>query len=186
MADIVLELPDISHEERALGFKEEFFRYNEPVINGSALFDQMEFAEWLGHTQNSRHAESVQGWVPASTFFAVRKEDGQIIGMIDIRHNLENGFLAKYGGHVGYAVRPGERKKGYATQMLRLALMYARSINLTKVMLGCYADNIASIKTIVRCGGVLTEVKPYTDGKPMHVYWIDCAASPTEAEKERT
>ncbi|MGE5604102.1 MAG: GNAT family N-acetyltransferase [Bacteroidota bacterium] len=108
-----------------------------------------------------------------TTFLAIRKSDRKIIGIIDIRHNLGNKFLAEYGGHIGYAARPSERHKGYATQLLRMALKYGKSLNLTKVMLGCYADNIASIKTITKCGGVLTETKPYVDGKPMNVYWIE-------------
>lgn len=56
--------------------------------------------------------------------------------------------------------------------MLKLALEYAKVIGLEKVMLGCYSDNMGSIKTIERCGGVLSEEKVYTDGKPMCVYWI--------------
>ena len=91
--------------------------------------------------------------------------------MIDVRHSLDNEFLANFGGH-GYSVRPSERRKGYAAQMLELALGYAKTIGLSCVMLGCYSDNEASIKTILKCGGVLDETKPYADGKSMNVYWI--------------
>lgn len=108
----------------------------------------------------------------ASTFFAIRKSDEKIIGMIDIRHNLNNEFLAQFGGHIGYSVRPHERKKGYATVMLLQALDYVRHLDLHKVMLGCYSYNLASKKTIEKCGGKLAEVKPYLDGKSMDVYWI--------------
>jgi predicted acetyltransferase len=147
---------------------------HEPVINGSALFDRMEFREWLGANRRNRDPGTVgKDWVTASTFFAVRTSDGKIVGMIDVRHNLDNKFLADYGGHIGYSVCPSERRKGYAVRMLTLALEYAKTLGIPRVMLGCYADNIASIKTIVRCGGVLAGTKPYTDGKPMHVYWID-------------
>lgn len=174
MAEITLEYPAADHESRANRFKKEFFLNNERVINGSALFDQMNYKEWLACATKNRNPENAsRDWVPASTFFAVRKSDKKIVGMIDVRHNLDNDFLAKYGGHIGYAVCPSERKKGYATQMLTLVLDYARTINLPKVMIGCYADNSASIKTILKCAGVLTETKPYTDGKLMNVYWID-------------
>jgi predicted acetyltransferase len=176
MADIILELPTMEHEYRANQFKEEFFKNQEQVINGSALLDQMEYIEWLEHTRKSNNPETVsKDWAVATTFFAVRKSDNKIVGMIDIRHNLKNKFLAEYGGHIGYAVRPSERKKGYATAMLRQALNYAKSLKLTQVMIGCYADNIASIKTIIKCGGVLSQSKLYTDGKPMHVYLINIA-----------
>ncbi|NFN85952.1 GNAT family N-acetyltransferase [Clostridium sporogenes] len=102
----------------------------------------------------------------------MRKTDNKIIGIIDIRHNINNDFLAAYGGHIGYSVCPSERRKGYATQMLKMALEFERTIGLEKVMLGCYSDNIASIKTIERCGGIRTEEKLYIDKKPMYVYWI--------------
>ncbi|MDF2479475.1 MAG: hypothetical protein K0S24_4958 [Sphingobacterium sp.] len=85
---------------------------------------------------------------------------------------LNNVFLTQYGGHIGYAVRPSERKKGYAIKMLTMALEYAKSLGLQKVMLGCYSNNVASIKTITKCGGVLTKSKPYADGTPMNVYWV--------------
>lgn len=174
MTDIILELPTIQHELMANQFKEEFFEHNERVINGSALLDQMDYKEWLNNTKRNRNPETVRGdWVVATTFFAIRKSDRKIIGIIDIRHNLENKFLAEYGGHIGYAVRPNERRKGYATQILKMALEYGKSLNLTKVMLGCYTDNIASIKTITKCGGILTKSKPYVDGKQMNIYWIE-------------
>lgn len=72
--------------------------------------------------------------------------------MVTIRHYL-NDFLANYGGHIGYGVRPTERQKGYAAQILNFALKYAKSVGLTKVMLPCYKDNIASRKTILKCSG---------------------------------
>ncbi|KNY29439.1 GCN5-related N-acetyltransferase [Pseudobacteroides cellulosolvens ATCC 35603 = DSM 2933] len=174
MTDITLELPTIEHESMANQFKDEFFENNERVINGSALFDQMDYKKWFDNNERNRNPATVSNdWVAASTFFAVRKSDNKIIGMIDVRHNLNNKFLADYGGHIGYAVRPSERRKGYATSMLKMALEYAKSLSLNRVMLGCYADNIASIKTIVKCGGKLTESKQYVDGKQMNVYWIE-------------
>lgn len=174
MTDIILEFPTKQHEFMANQFKEEFFENNEMIINGSALFDQMDYREWLINTEKNSNPATVRNdWVVASTFFAIRKSDNKIIGMIDLRHNLCNKLLADYYGHIGYAVRPSERKKGYATQMLMLALKYAKSLNFTKVMLGCYTDNIASIKTIIKCGGILTESKEYIDGTSMNVYWVD-------------
>jgi predicted acetyltransferase len=173
LEDIVLEMPTIQHEMMANQFKEEFFEHNEQIINGSALLDKMDYREWLNNIERNNIPETVRNdWVAATTYFAVRKSDNKIIGIIDIRHNLDNKFLADYGGHIGYSVRPNERRKGYATQMLKMALEYARSLNLKKVMLGCYTDNIASIKTIIKCGGILTESKPYVDGRLMNVYWI--------------
>lgn len=174
MEQIKLQLPKIYHKEAAEDYKNEFFQYNEFVINGSALFDQMKYEQWLVNTTNNSKENTVRAdWVVASTFFAVRQCDSKIIGMIDIRHTINNDFLKHYGGHIGYSVRPSERKKGYATAMVRLGLNYAKTLGLNKVMLGCYADNVPSIQTIKKCGGILTEIKPYLDGKSIHIYWID-------------
>ncbi|NLY75725.1 MAG: GNAT family N-acetyltransferase [Firmicutes bacterium] len=162
------------HEAMANQFKNEFIENNEPIINGSALFDQMDYKEWLDNTEKNHNPETVgSDWVLATTFFAVRKSDNKIIGMIDIRHSLANKFLKEYGGHIGYSVRPSERKKGYATEMLKMGLEYAKSIGLKRVMLSCFTSNTASIKTIIKCGGVLTESKSYVDGRPMYVFWIE-------------
>jgi len=174
MNDVVLVLPTKKHESKANEFKKEFFKYGEKVINGSGLLDQLEYKEWLEHTERYRKAETAgDDWVPSTTFLAVRKEDGKIVGIIDIRHHIQHPFLLEYGGHIGYAVRPTERRKGYASKILGLALEYARAIGLDKVMLGCYTDNEGSIKTIQKYGGKLAEEKPYSDGKQMYIYWIN-------------
>ena len=184
MNELELQLPTLQHKIAAENFKKEFLEEQEPVIYGSALFDQMEYEQWLMHNTNNRQESTVSaGWVTATTFFAVRKQDLKIVGVIDIRHNLENEFLAQYGGHIGYSVRPSERKKGYATEILRIGIEYAKSLNIEKLMVACFSDNIPSIKTIIKSGGVLSETKLYTDGqlvdipnseeKLVNIYWID-------------
>lgn len=182
MNEIELQLPVLAHEEAAKDFINEFFEAKEKIVNGSAMLDQMDYKSWLTQTVSNRLEETVKnGWVSATTFFAVRKCDGKIIGMIDIRHNLNNEFLARYGGHIGYSVRPSERRKGYATQMLEAALKYAKSLGINKVMLSCFSKNIPSAKMIEKCGGRLTETKLYdgetiisnSDGKTVNIYWLD-------------
>lgn len=170
MNELELQLPTLQHKIAAEDFKSEFLEMQEPVIYGSALFDQMEYEQWLAHNTNNRQENTVFiGWVTATTFFAVRKRDLKIVGMIDIRHNLENEFLAQYGGHIGFSVRPRERKKGYATEILKMGIEYAKSLNIKKLMIACFSDNIPSIKTIVKCGGVLSGTKIYTDGPIVNI-----------------
>ena len=79
-------------------------------------------------------------------------DEDTIIGIIDLRHTL-NDFLKDF-GNSGYSVRPSQRKKGYATQMLKLILEVAREAGLTELHLSVEKDNIPSIKTIVKNGGV--------------------------------
>jgi len=184
MNELELQLPTLEHKIEAENFKNEFFENQETVINGSALFDQMEYEQWLVHNTNNRQGNTVNSnWVPATTFFAVRKNDLKIIGMIDIRHNLKNEFLAQYGGHIGLSVRPSERKKGYGTEILKMGIEYAKSLGIKKLMLGCFSDNLPSIKTILKCGGKLKETKifsgsqffkiPEKQEKLVNIYWID-------------
>jgi predicted acetyltransferase len=97
--------------------------------------------------------------------------NGKIVGLIDIRHTL-NQFLREYGGNIGYSVRPSERNKGYATEILKQGLEYCKTIHLKKVMLACNKDNKASSRTIEKCGGVLEREFIYLDGKTIQVYWI--------------
>lgn len=173
MDAIKLVLPGPEHREAAEQYKQAFFDAGEGVINGSALLDQMNYTDWLEQVRQNQSPKTVRpDWVVASTFFAVREKDGRILGMLDLRHTLKQAFLSQYGGHIGYSVRPDERQKGYAAAMLQQAIIYAKQLGLSKVMLGCFADNLASIRTIEKCGGILTETKPYLDNRMMHVYWI--------------
>lgn len=174
MYDLVLVLPEQESRNSAENFRQEFFDNKEKIINGSALLDNMTYDEWLENTINNRNSETARkDWVAETTFFAKRKDDNRIVGIISVRHNLKNPFLTEYGGHMGYSVRPSERRKGYATEMLKCALKFAKSLEILKVMIACYSDNIGSVRTIEKCGGRLTQVKPYTDGKPVNIYWID-------------
>ncbi|PKM48440.1 MAG: hypothetical protein CVV01_03490, partial [Firmicutes bacterium HGW-Firmicutes-6] len=169
---LILVKPSEKHQQQAEAFKQEFFDHGETIINGSALLDQMNYRDWLENTQRNGDPQTVRpDWVVAETFLAIREADNQIVGIIDFRHSL-NEFLGDYGGHIGYAVRPGERKKGYATAMLRQSLSYAKEMGLEAVMLGCYSDNGASRNIIEKCGGILTCEKLYLDGNPMVIYWI--------------
>ena len=152
---ISLEQAALSHKKAAEEMKQEFFGGGESVINGSALFDQMPFDGWLSNTNRNHDPKTVRSdWTVATTFFAVRQSDHKIIGMIDVRHELTVPFLKEYGGHIGYSVKPPERRKSYAVGMLKLALSYCNTLNILEVNLGCYADNKASIRTIDHCGGV--------------------------------
>lgn len=91
--------------------------------------------------------------VPATQFFFIRKSDNKLVGMIQIRHRF-NDYLEKYAGHIGYSVRPSERRKGYAKEMLRMTLPFCREIGIDKVMITCIDGNIGSEKTILANGGV--------------------------------
>jgi predicted acetyltransferase len=120
-------------------------------------------------TQYSEGRDLPEGMVQDT--FLVAEVGGEIVGRISIRHAL-NDFLFNYGGHIGYMVRPAFRKNGYASEMLRQALLLAKDIGLVKVLITCNEDNLGSIKVIEKHGGVL-EDKVDEDGRLLRRYWID-------------
>lgn len=152
--EIYLVRPTIQLKEQALNYKEEHFKNGEKVINGSELLDQIEsYEEWLSSVTLNTDPQTVnKNWVVTDTFFALRKNDDKIIGMIDLRHTL-NDFLKDF-GHCGYSVRPSERKKGYATEMLRQLIGVAKKIGMAELQISVEKTNIGSIKVIEKNGGV--------------------------------
>jgi len=173
MEEIELIFPEMRHKMAALAYNQEHFDHGEYSIQGSALLDKMEsYEEWLKMIRDNSNEKPVRkSWVPSSTYFAFRKTDGKLIGMIDFRHQF-NEYLRNFGGNIGYSVCPSERKKGYAVQMLYLILEKAKQIGLRKVMLSCYQENAASRRTIEKCGGILEKEIEEPDGKTLQVYWI--------------
>ena len=155
MEKINLVRPDIIHTAMVVDYLKEHADNFEFEIHGGALIEKMDYEAWLKQLLNNSNSLTVnKEWVVSSTFFAIREDDNKLVGIIDIRHELNN-FLRMYGGHIGCGIRPSERRKGYATQMMKMALDYCRKIGLDKVMVACYKDNEASRNMIIRCGGVL-------------------------------
>ena len=153
--DLMIKLikPTKELESQAIEFKQEFFDNNERIINGSELLDQTDdYDEWLTSVTNNSCAKTVNpNWVVTDTFFAIDGA-GKIVGIIDLRHSL-NDFLKDL-GNCGYSVRPSERRKGYATEMLRQVLIVAKESGMNELHLSVERDNEASIKTIKSNGGV--------------------------------
>jgi len=111
------------------------------------------------------------GWVPASTFWLIRSDD-VILGTSSLRHELTE-HLWKIGGHIGYNIRPSERRKGYGTAILALTLEKATELGLKRVLVTC-DNNTASAKIIERNGGRLED--KYCDDELKQAkrrYWID-------------
>jgi len=174
METIKLVQPQKHHEAAVQEYIQEHFSFGEDSLHGSSLLTEMEsYSAWLRHlTKQSDKATVPSDWVVSTTLLAIRESDQKIVGTINIRHEL-NEFLLEFGGHIGFGVRPSERGKGYASEMLRLGLNYCNMLGLEKVMVACYKENLASARTILKNGGVLEREFIYDDGKEVQVYWIN-------------
>ena len=110
-----------------------------------------------------------KGLVPATLYFLV-DENHRIYGAIHIRHELNESLLF-CGGHIGYGVRPSERRKGYATLMLQLVFPIVKSLGINQALITCNKTNLASASTIVKNGGVLENEVLYK-GELVQRYWV--------------
>jgi len=172
MEKIILVKPNLSYSDEIIKYKEESLKEN-PLINGSAGLDRLSSIEdWLEEL-NKRSCEDTvpKGLVPSSTYLGVREKDNYIVGIIDIRHYL-NDFLKQFGGNIGYSVRKSERNKGYAKQMLKLALEKCKDLKMKKVLITCDKDNIASEKVILSAGAKFEDIRS-ADGENKKRFWID-------------
>ena len=129
--------------------------------------DYHDFEQYL---ESLEIKDASDGKVPDSTFFALDEERNILLGAVNIRHYLNEALLLN-GGHIGDGIRPSERLKGNATQMIGLALEECRKLGLDKVLMVCDKENIGSAKSIMKNGGVL-ENEIVVDGVTEQRYWI--------------
>ena len=130
--------------------------------------DYHNFDYYLEHLELK---EAAEGLVPDSVFFLLDEARDRLLGAVNIRHYL-NDSLLKEGGHIGDGIRPSERRKGYATEMIRLALIECKKLGIDKVLMTCDKENIASAKSIIKNGGILENEFVNSDGKVDQRYWI--------------
>lgn len=153
-----LVFPTLAHKEKAIEYIQEFIEYGSEANGSGALDDYVEestYEEWLQKVLRDVDVANIPvPKVPALTYFYVREEDDRIVGMCNLRLAL-NDFLRTEGGHIGYSVRPTERCKHYATDMLAQALKVYDRFGITDVLVTCDKENPASAKVIQNNGGVL-------------------------------
>jgi predicted acetyltransferase len=125
----------------------------------------MAWRDYLGVLEKQRRGVDLPAdRVPAT--FLLAEVDGQVVGRVSIRHAL-NAYPAELGGHIGYAVRPGFRRRGYGTAILRKSLVVASLTGLQRVLVTCDGDNEGSARVIANCGGVLEKSwRAWPDRRP--------------------
>lgn len=131
---------------------------------------KVDYHDFDAYLKSLEESEPKEGYVPASTFFVYDRERDILVGAVDIRHSLNEALLLD-GGHIGDGVRPSERRKGYATAMIALALDECRKLGIEKVLMVCNQENTGSAKSIRNNGGVL-ENEINVEGETVQRYWI--------------
>jgi len=173
---MTLVRPTLAHKEQAVEMVAEFKEYVS-LINGDGFLSDFlrdsSYEAWVEQLEAaSDPATCPNGHAPALTYFGVRESDGRIVGMIDLRLEL-NDHLRVHGGHIGYTVRPSERGKHYATAMLKAALEIYKERGASELLLICSKGNAASAKVITNCGGILKdEIECDTEYEVLQRYTI--------------
>ena len=178
MEKFYLEKPSLERKNEIIEYFDEFVKYGS-AINGSGsldkIYDGYTFEQALDrclNMENQEYAEKV-GRCQGKTFLLIRENDNKIIGTINVRWNLNEQML-RFGGHIGYGIRPTERRKGYNKINLYLGMIEAKKVGLENVMLDCDVNNLGSDRTLKALGGNLerTEIDP-SDGVLTNVYWFN-------------
>lgn len=174
---IKLVQPDIRYTDTIKDYMNAYLEYypasKEDGIQGSAYlmgFDSI--SEWVENCKFQSTTTNLEaGRVNATTFLTIDTDTCEMVGIVNIRHEL-NGYLMNVGGHIGYSIKPNHFGKGYGKQQLKLALDYCREVlKLESVLVTCDVDNIASFKVIQALGGIQENVITY-ENEDVSRNWI--------------
>lgn len=166
--------PSMEYDRQIQAYRKEFLEYGGSMDGCGSLrrFDRTQ--DWLDQVEALKRPETTPpDLVPMTQYIYVRESDNKMVGVIQIRHYF-NEYLEKYAGHIGYSVCPSERRKGYATQMLRLVLPECKKLGIDRVLISCVQGNEGSRKTILNNNGVY-ESTVYLPERDIYLerYWID-------------
>ncbi len=172
--ELFLKIPDLTDKEAVLNFKNELLKFGGEINGeGGIVRENLTYDKWLEKLRLYSNPKTVpEGKVRGDHFLTYRKTDKRLVGMVNIRYEL-NDFLSKFGGHIGDCVRPTERNKGYATEQIRLALDIMKANNIYKVLMTCKKSNIASAKSIEKNNAKFENEIVDDNGIVFNRYWID-------------
>jgi predicted acetyltransferase len=159
MEDLKLVVPTMQDKVAVMKYRQGMLDAGLPMSVGFALMEIDEFEDWLAHIDIICRAPDKQ-----SQYLAYRKSDNKLIGMLTVRHSLNDPKLYKYCGNIGCNISPDERGRGYGTMLLKSGLEVCKTLGLNEALVICADDNIASKRCIEKCGGKLKEQVQLDDG----------------------
>ncbi len=166
MEKFYLEEPNISRKEDALLYINEFYEYNSEMNGVGGLHRYLDnYEDWLKKLEEDYTRIPSEEKVPARTYFLIRESDSRVVGMINIRLDL-NENLKKFGGHIGYSIRPTERGKGYNKINLYLGLKVCQKYGIKTVLMDADKENPASWRTVESLGGI--KIREFFDNENAH------------------
>ena len=164
---LILRRPTLADQTGIVDMIAEFARESEKIPGAGTFNQKFHYQEWLEQTALHEVGLALpEGFVPAIQYVSFDTH-GQPLGFLQLRLRLSD-FLLQEGGHIGYAIRPSQRRKGYAKEQLRLGLQEAANKQLDRVLITCDSNNEASQKTILACGGKLENTN-----QSVQRYWIE-------------
>lgn len=166
MERFYFETPGIVRKEAAIEYINEFYKYKSDINGSGGLHRFLDNYEgWLCKLEEDYARIPNEEMVPSRTYFLIRSNDNRLVGMINIRLAL-NERLKRFGGHIGYGIRPTERGKGYNKINLYLGLKICKEYGIETVLMDADKDNPASWKTMESLGGVM--VREFFDDENAH------------------
>ena len=164
--------PSLDYADDIMAYREEFIQSNDSMDACGNLRECTTALEWIQTNEQYSNPDTCpKDKVPSEKFLGIRLTDNKIVGIISFRHHIDHPILSVWGGHIGYSVRPSERRQGYAKEMLKLCLQKCKAFGLDKVMITCNQNNIGSRKTILANGGVFDKTVE-VDDRIVERYWI--------------
>ncbi|CEN27923.1 GNAT family N-acetyltransferase [Lactococcus piscium] len=158
MEEVYLTKPSLAFEKEILRYRDEFHKHDIPDhhVPGSNMLEHFNTVEaWLNNIKLSESYATLpdKKYVPSYAYILVKKSSNKILGMSNLRLEL-NDYLLNFAGNIGYSIAPSERRKDYGKVLLKKTLLEAKKMGLDRVLLTCDEENIASEKIIVNNNGI--------------------------------